>query len=53
MHWGLFPILNVIGIAIISLTVLVDSRCRFIINWLAVPLLLEGAMVFWFISKAS
>ena len=50
---GLFPFLNIAGIAAISLTVLVDSRCRAIVNWIAFPLLLEGAMVLWYVSKAS
>jgi hypothetical protein len=54
MHWlSLFPILNAVGIAAISLTALVDSRCRFIVTWLAFPLLFEGAMVLWYIDKAS
>ena len=53
MNWGMIPILNVVGVAIISLTILGDSRSRVIINWLVFPLLFEGALVFWFINKAS
>jgi hypothetical protein len=48
-----WPALNVLAVAILTTTALVDSRSRAFVNWLLLPALVEGAVVLFYFSKVA
>lgn len=51
MHSMALPILSGFAVAAITVVAMVDSRSRSILNWLIIPVLVEGAAVFWYFSR--
>jgi Flp pilus assembly protein protease CpaA len=43
-----WPMLSVLFVAILSVATLADSRSRGIVNWVVLPVLLEGAVLYRF-----
>jgi Flp pilus assembly protein protease CpaA len=46
-----WPMLIVLAVAALTVAAWVDSRSRFIVNWLLLPVLLEGVLMHWFYTS--
>lgn len=46
-----WPILVVLALTALSIAAWADSRTRTIMNWLVLPILLEGALMDWFYTS--
>lgn len=46
-----WPILVVLGLTALAIAGWADSRTRTIVNWLLLPILLEGALMDWFYTS--
>ena len=46
-----WPILVVLALTALSIAAWADSRTRTIVNWLVLPVLLEGALMGWLFTS--